>query len=92
MASLLSFSPSHRGFTAVTARARRAPTLLKFYKLCLVDSRWESYFSFGIRFLTKSTQHVGSPEIDRKLVSAIAPELPVATIILLLEHIAISKC
>ena len=37
-------------------------------------------------------QHVGPPVIDRKLISAMAGELPVATIILLLEHIAISKC
>ncbi|GJE97092.1 sulfate permease [Phanerochaete sordida] len=36
-------------------------------------------------------QHVGAPTIDSSLVSALAPELPVATIILLLEHIAISK-
>jgi len=36
-------------------------------------------------------QHVGSPHIDRALVTALAPQLPVATIILLLEHIAISK-
>ena len=37
-------------------------------------------------------QHVGSPHIDRKLLSALGPQLPLATIILLLEHIAISKC
>lgn len=36
-------------------------------------------------------KHVGQPHIDRKLLSVLAPELPVATIILLLEHIAISK-
>ncbi|KAJ3812550.1 sulfate transporter family-domain-containing protein [Lentinula aff. lateritia] len=36
-------------------------------------------------------QHVGQPTIDPELVSALAGELPVATIILLLEHIAISK-
>ncbi|KAJ3760903.1 sulfate transporter family-domain-containing protein [Lentinula raphanica] len=36
-------------------------------------------------------QHVGRPTIDPELVSALAGELPVATIILLLEHIAISK-
>ncbi|KAI0340645.1 sulfate permease [Trametopsis cervina] len=36
-------------------------------------------------------QHVGPPVIDGALVSALAGELPVATIILLLEHIAISK-
>jgi sodium-independent sulfate anion transporter 11 len=37
-------------------------------------------------------QHVGSPHIDRQLVSALGSQLPLATIILLLEHIAISKC
>lgn len=37
-------------------------------------------------------QHVGTPNIDPRLVSALASELPVATIILVLEHIAISKC
>lgn len=37
-------------------------------------------------------KHVGQPDINRKLLKALAPELPVATIILLLEHIAISKC
>ncbi|KAF7983985.1 hypothetical protein HWV62_17452 [Athelia sp. TMB] len=36
-------------------------------------------------------QHVGIFTPDRSLVSALAGELPVATIILLLEHIAISK-
>ncbi|KAI0665048.1 sulfate permease [Cubamyces menziesii] len=36
-------------------------------------------------------QHVGPPVIDRELVAAMAGEIPVATIILLLEHIAISK-
>ncbi|KAF7338482.1 Sulfate permease [Mycena venus] len=36
-------------------------------------------------------QHVGQPTIDPNLVSALAGELPLATIVLLLEHIAISK-
>ncbi|KAF5324443.1 hypothetical protein D9611_004316 [Ephemerocybe angulata] len=36
-------------------------------------------------------KHVKPPNIDRSLLSAIAGKLPVATIILLLEHIAISK-
>lgn len=35
---------------------------------------------------------VGRPYFGRDILSAIAPDLPVATIILLLEHIAISKC
>ncbi|KAF8162980.1 sulfate transporter family-domain-containing protein [Crassisporium funariophilum] len=36
-------------------------------------------------------KHISRPKIDPKLLKAMAPELPVATIILLLEHIAISK-
>ncbi|KIJ69490.1 hypothetical protein HYDPIDRAFT_79859 [Hydnomerulius pinastri MD-312] len=36
-------------------------------------------------------QDVGPPVIDPELVKALAPQLPVATIILLLEHIAIAK-
>lgn len=37
-------------------------------------------------------QDVGLVTIDPGLVKALAPQLPVATIILLLEHIAIAKC
>ncbi|OJT14139.1 hypothetical protein TRAPUB_9250 [Trametes pubescens] len=36
-------------------------------------------------------KHLGQPIIDPELVKALAGELPVATIILFLEHIAISK-
>ncbi|KAG1886317.1 sulfate transporter family-domain-containing protein [Suillus subluteus] len=36
-------------------------------------------------------QDVGAPVIDSELVKALAPQFPVATIILLLEHIAIAK-
>lgn len=36
-------------------------------------------------------QDVGAPIIDSELVKALAPQFPVATIILLLEHIAIAK-
>ncbi|BGP38822.1 Sulfate permease 2 [Rhodotorula kratochvilovae] len=36
-------------------------------------------------------QHMGQPQLATDLLSKIAPELPVATIILLLEHIAIAK-
>ncbi|GFZ49948.1 Sulfate permease 2 [Saitozyma sp. JCM 24511] len=36
-------------------------------------------------------QHVGPPYISSQLLAAIGPHIPVATIILLLEHISISK-
>ncbi|KAF7789562.1 hypothetical protein EIP86_000508 [Pleurotus ostreatoroseus] len=44
-----------------------------------------------LQSVPRGFQHVGSPIIDSALVSALGPKLPVATIILLLEHIAISK-
>lgn len=37
-------------------------------------------------------QDVGAPNINSSLIKALAPKLPVATIILFLEHIAIAKC
>jgi sodium-independent sulfate anion transporter 11 len=36
-------------------------------------------------------QHAGVPKMDTELLSAIAPDLPVTIIVLILEHIAISK-
>ncbi|KAG1903932.1 sulfate transporter family-domain-containing protein [Suillus fuscotomentosus] len=36
-------------------------------------------------------QNVGAPVIDSELVKALGPQIPVATIILLLEHIAIAR-
>jgi sodium-independent sulfate anion transporter 11 len=36
-------------------------------------------------------QHVGQPVVDRHLIAALGPDLFVATIILLLEHISIAK-
>jgi sodium-independent sulfate anion transporter 11 len=36
-------------------------------------------------------QHTGAPKIDSRLIGAFASELPAALIVLLIEHIAISK-
>jgi sodium-independent sulfate anion transporter 11 len=36
-------------------------------------------------------QHAGVPRMDTELLSAIAPDIPVTIIVLILEHIAISK-
>ncbi|KAJ7172701.1 sulfate transporter family-domain-containing protein [Mycena filopes] len=44
-----------------------------------------------LQTVPRGFQHVGQPTIDPALVRALSGELPVATIILLLEHIAISK-
>lgn len=56
--------------------------------------RRDSMGNFPIRILKDvpaGLKHIGRPFIDSELVSTMAPELPVATIILFLEHIAISK-
>ena len=45
-----------------------------------------------LQTVPRGFKNVGAPTIDSSLVSALGPKLPVATIILLLEHIAISKC
>lgn len=44
-----------------------------------------------IKTVPSGLKHVGVPEIDHHVVSAIASEIPVSTIILLLEHISIAK-
>ncbi|KAG9318408.1 sulfate transporter family-domain-containing protein [Chiua virens] len=44
-----------------------------------------------LQTVPRGFQNVGPVSIDPNLVSALAPQLPVATIILLLEHIAIAK-
>lgn len=44
-----------------------------------------------LKTVPRGFQHVGRPTIDNGLLKALAPELPVATIIMLLEHIAIAK-
>ena len=45
-----------------------------------------------LQTVPRGFQHIGSPVIDVRMISAMASDLPVATIILLLEHIAIAKC
>ncbi|SJL01238.1 related to sulfate permease II [Armillaria ostoyae] len=44
-----------------------------------------------LKTVPSGLRHVGQPDIDPDLVSALAAKLPVAVIILLLEHIAIAK-
>jgi len=44
-----------------------------------------------LKDVPRGLKHVGSPDIEHSLLSALAPKIPAATIILLLEHIAIAK-
>ena len=45
-----------------------------------------------LRNVPRGFKHVKSPSIDQELLKAMGPQLPVATIIIILEHIAIAKC
>jgi sodium-independent sulfate anion transporter 11 len=45
-----------------------------------------------LKTVPRGFKHVGPPRIDSGLLSALGSQIPVSTIILLLEHIAISKC
>lgn len=44
-----------------------------------------------IKTVPSGLRHVGKPVINKDIINALAPELPVSVIVLLLEHIAISK-
>ena len=44
-----------------------------------------------VGYVPSGLKHVGQPYITTKLLGALGPHLPVATIILLLEHISIAK-
>lgn len=44
-----------------------------------------------VGYVPSGLQHVGSPHISTELIAAMSSHLPVATIILLLEHISIAK-
>lgn len=44
-----------------------------------------------IKTVPSGLRHVGVPIVNREIINALAPELPVSVIVLLLEHIAISK-
>jgi solute carrier family 26 (sodium-independent sulfate anion transporter), member 11 len=72
-----------------------------FVILVLTIAAWlycrhrKTKFGYPIKILEtvpRGFQNIGLVEIDPELVSALASQLPVATIILLLEHIAIAKC
>jgi MFS superfamily sulfate permease-like transporter len=103
----VSFSPCHR-FTDLTtciqARLFFFISILRiaFVMIFLTLASWlyakprkTTSGSFPIRILKdvpKGLKQVHAPTIDHDLLKALAPRLPVATVVLLLEHIAIAKC
>ena len=70
-------------------------TLSSFLYIHLRHEKPDSKDNYSISILKtvpRGFQHVGPPTIDPELVKALGPDLFVASIILLLEHIAIGKC
>ncbi|OBZ75767.1 putative sulfate permease C3H7.02 [Grifola frondosa] len=68
--------------------------VLTFASWLYCRHRKDSHGKYPIKILQdvpRGFKHLGQPNIDPDLVKALAGELPVATIILFLEHIAISK-
>ncbi|KAI0797755.1 sulfate permease [Abortiporus biennis] len=68
--------------------------ILTFASWLYTRHRKDSHGKFPIKILQdvpRGFKHLGQPILDPELIKALASELPVATIILFLEHIAISK-
>ncbi|VVT56476.1 uncharacterized protein SAPINGB_P005085 [Magnusiomyces paraingens] len=57
---------------------------------CYKDRRSNAPISL-IKTVPSGLKHTGVPEIDHNIVTALASEIPVSVIVLLLEHISIAK-
>lgn len=60
------------------------------YVTCRNDPK-DAYRISILKDVPRGFKNVGAPKFDMDLISALGPHIPVATIILLLEHIAIAK-
>ena len=70
-------------------------TLSSYLYIHLRNEKPNSKGNYSISILKtvpRGFQHFGQPTIDPDLLKALGPDLFVATVILLLEHIAIGKC
>ncbi|KAK3688089.1 sulfate transporter family-domain-containing protein [Podospora appendiculata] len=55
----------------------------------ITDPKKQKFRILGV--VPSGFQHVGAPRVDSEILSALAPEIPTTIIVLLIEHIAISK-
>ena len=70
-------------------------SLSSFLYIHLRHEKPDSKGNYSINILKtvpRGFQHIGQPTIDPELLRALGPDIFVATVILLLEHIAIGKC
>ncbi|KAG8898388.1 hypothetical protein FRB99_007458, partial [Tulasnella sp. 403] len=81
-------------FFAGTARYAFVIIILTLASYLYAHPRKDKKGNYPISILKtvpRGFKHTGAPPIDRELLSAMASDFPVATIIMLLEHIAIGK-
>ncbi|GAA5890145.1 hypothetical protein JCM5296_002830 [Sporobolomyces johnsonii] len=79
-------------FFALTLRTAFVIIMLTVFAWVYLRGRPSSEYDISIlQDVPSGFRHMGQPALPTKLLSLIAPQLPVSTIILLLEHIAIAK-
>mgnify|MGYP003873773181 CR=1 FL=1 len=78
-------------FFAVTLRTAFVIIFLTLFSWVYLRDKSRPYPISILGNVPSGFQHMGQPKLPTDLMSRIAPQLPVSTIILLLEHIAIGK-
>ncbi|GJN87603.1 hypothetical protein Rhopal_000558-T1 [Rhodotorula paludigena] len=79
-------------FFALTLRTAFVIIFLTVFSWVYLRNKDEADYPISIlKTVPSGFQHMGQPRLPTHLLSSIAPELPVSTIVLLLEHIAIAK-
>ncbi|TDZ17512.1 Sulfate permease 2 [Colletotrichum orbiculare MAFF 240422] len=88
--------PARKKFWFFMSTLRMAFVILLYVLVSWLVNRNVNWDAKKARFrilgkVPSGFQHAGVPKIDTGLLSAVAPDLPVTIIVLIIEHIAISK-
>ncbi|GAA5975756.1 hypothetical protein JCM10908_005271 [Rhodotorula pacifica] len=79
-------------FFALTLRTAFTIVILTVASWAFLRNKDPKHYPISVlKDVPSGFQHMGQPKLPTDLMSKIAPQLPVSTIILLLEHIAIAK-
>ncbi|BGP30935.1 Sulfate permease 2 [Rhodotorula toruloides] len=79
-------------FFALTLRTAFVIVILTVVSWAFLRHKDPKHFPIAVlKDVPSGFKHMGQPKLPTDLLSKIAPQLPVSTIILLLEHIAIAK-
>ncbi|KAK2054421.1 sulfate permease [Colletotrichum caudatum] len=88
--------PQRKKFWFFMSTLRMAFVILLYVLISWLVNRHVNWNAKKARFrilgrVPSGFQHTGAPKIDTQLLSILAPDLPVTIIVLIIEHIAISK-